>query len=261
LQASDYESSFSQIYFDAKIAWKRQEGKDEKKLQRKEEENDDNADVEADDNTTGSGLDDYAILLEPFYGRNPTIPHFFDKLLQSRDVQLRTNTALLLLRRHREVKDSILLALAANDASRSSLYQGLADIGQADRFPKRYETQQDIARSLLVAAHGTDSLAAISFIGKAPAQFKQLKGTVYFFTYKISKEDDWMIGLSGIQPADQKKINTDGNLTVLTGKKIRTDTPILQQCQQQWRRLLLARRKSAANFFGDNDYAIHQDED
>jgi uncharacterized protein YbaP (TraB family) len=261
LQASDYESYFSQIYFDAKIAWKRQEGKDEKKLQRKEEENDDNADVEADDNTTGSGLDDYAILLEPFYGRNPTIPHFFDKLLQSRDVQLRTNTTLLLLRHHREVKDSILLALAANDASRSTLYQGLTDIGQTDRFPKRYRSQEDIARSLLVVAHGTDSIAAISFVDKAPTQFKQLKGTVYFFKYRLNKEDDWMLGLSGIQPADHKNINTDGNLTVLTGKKIRTDTPVLQQCQQQWRRLLLARRKSAANFFGDNDYATHQDED
>ena len=160
-----------------------------------------------------------------------------------------------------EVKDSILLALAADDASRSSLYQGLTDIGQADRFPKRYKTQEDIARSLLVAAHGTDTLAAIICIDKAPTQFKQLKGNVYFFKYKLNKEDDWMLGLSGIQPTDHKTISTDGMLTVLTGKKLRTDTPVLQQCQQQWRRLLLARRKSAANFFGDNDYAIHQDED
>jgi hypothetical protein len=174
---------------------------------------------------------------------------------------LRTNTALLLLRHHREVKDSILLALAANDASRSTLYQGLTDMGHADRFPKRYKTQEDIARSLLVAAHGTDSLAAVSYVDKAPTQFKQLKGTVYFFKYKLNKEDDWMLGLSGIQPADHRNINTDGSLTILTGKKVRTDTPVLQQCQQQWRRLLLARRKSAANFFGDNDYAIHSDED
>jgi uncharacterized protein YbaP (TraB family) len=261
LQAPDYASYFSQIYFDAKIAWKRQEGKDERKLQKKEEENDDNNDVEADDNNSGGGLDDYAILLEPFYGRNPTIPHFFDKLLQSRDVQLRTNTALLLLRHHREVKDSILLALASDDASRSALYQGLTDIGQADRFPKRYKTQEDIARSLLVAAHSADSFADISYIDKAPTQFKQLKGTVYFFKYKLNKEDDWMLGLSGIQPAERKSISTDGSLTVLTGKKLRIDTPVLQQCQQQWRRLLLARRKSAANFFGDNDYSIHQDED
>ena len=70
-----------------------------------------------------------------------------------------------------------------------------------------------------------------------------------------------MLGLSGIQPAERKSISTDGSLTVLTGKKLRIDTPVLQQCQQQWRRLLLARRKSAANFFGDSDYTIHQDED
>jgi uncharacterized protein YbaP (TraB family) len=261
LHAADYASYFSQIYFDAKIAWKKQEGKDEKKLQKKEEDNDEITETGDDDANQANELDDYAVLLQPFYDQNPSIPHFFDKLLQSRDASLRLTTSILLLRHHHAVPDSILQALAATDATRSALYQGLTGIGASDRFPKQYKTQEAIARSLLVASHGADDFAGIVFVDKQPAQFKQTKGSVYFFKYKLNKEDPWLLGLSGIQPADHKDISTDASLVVLTGKKVHADTPELQQFQEQWRRLLLARRKSAVSFFEDNEYALRPDED
>jgi uncharacterized protein YbaP (TraB family) len=260
LKAADYSTYFSQIYFDAKIAWKKQEGKDEKKLQKKEEESDDNTESGDDDNSTNE-LDDYAVLLEPFYNQNPTIPHFFDKLLQSRDASLRLTTSLLLLRRHHTVPDSILLALATGDATRSALYQGFSDIGVLDRFPKKYKTQEAIARSLLVASHGTEDLAAVELVNKQPAQFKQTRGSVFFFKYKINKEDAWQLGLSGIQPVNGKDISTDASLVVLTGKKLHDDIPELQQFQEQWHKLLLSRRKSAIAFFQDNEYGLHQQDD
>ncbi|HEV9034997.1 MAG TPA: TraB/GumN family protein [Puia sp.] len=259
LKAADYEGYFSQIYFDAKIQWKKQEGKDEKRLQKKDEDGDDNADAESDDNN--NELDDYAILLLPFYGRNPAIPHFFDRLLQSRDAGLRMNTALLLLRNRMPVADSILVALAADDASRGPLFQGLTDIGRQDIFPRQFRNQESIARSLLVSGHGVDSFAAIAFVDKQPAQFKQKTGSVYFFKYKINKEDDWQIGLSGIQPLGRRDISTEPGLVVTTGKRLRPGVPVLQQFEEQWRRLLLARRRSAVAFFQDNEYAVRQDED
>jgi len=257
LQARDYEGYFSQIYFDARIQWKKQQGKDERRLQKKDEDGDDNIDTDNDDNT--NGLDNYAILLLPFYERNQTVPAFFDRLLQSRDPQLRMSTALLLLRHRLPVADSILVTLAADDVSRSSLYQGLTDIGREDVFPRRYRSQEYIARSLLVSGH--DRFSAIELVDKQPAQFKQKRGSVYFFRYKINKDDDWQIGLSGIQPQDRNEIATDPTLVMLTGKKIRSGVPVLQQFGEQWRRLLLSRRKSAVGFFQDNEYAVRQDED
>ena len=259
LHAADYEGYFSQIYFDAKIQWKKQEGKDEKRLQKKEEEGDDNADADSDDNS--NELDDFAVLLLPFHGRNQTVPHFFDRLLKSRDPQLRMSTALLLLRNRLPVADSILVALAADDATRSTLFQGLTDIGCEDAFPRQYRSQESIARSLLVSGRGVDSFAAIVFIDKQPAQFKQSVGSVYFFKYKINKEDDWQIGISGIQPQNRRDISTEPGLVVTTGKKLRSGVPVLQQFEEQWHRLLLSRRKSAAAFFQDNEYAVRQDED
>ncbi|HEV2352999.1 MAG TPA: TraB/GumN family protein, partial [Puia sp.] len=108
---ADYESYFSQIWFDARIQWKKQEGRDEKKLQKKEDETEDNSPDDGEDNT-GNPLDNFAVLLAPFYDKNPNIPRFFDKMLTSRDGSLRLSTAILLLRQHRTVPDSVIRNLA-----------------------------------------------------------------------------------------------------------------------------------------------------
>jgi len=261
LQAADYEPWFSQIYFNAKIQWKKQESKDERRLQKKEDDNDESADTEGDEPGVNE-LNDYAILLLPYYDKNPTIPRFFDKLLQSRDPLLRVSTSLLLLRHNRPVADSILLALAAGDASRSPLYQGLTAIGRINRFPRRYRTQEDIARSLLVAGHGANEFAEIRLIDKQPTQYKETKGWVYFFKYKINKDDDWQLGFSGIQPLDRKEMSTDNSLVLLTGKKLKAGAQPAEWSAEQWHKLLLSRRRSAASFFSDSEYRnLQQDED
>ena len=254
LKGSDYESYFSQIYFDAKIQWKKQEGRDEKKLQKKEDDNsDDNSDNDAEENA-GNELDDYAILLSPFYDKNPTIPHFFDRLLQSRDAMLRLNTAILLLRQGRPVADSIIRTLAAGDSWRSSLYRNLLSIHRTDLFPVSYRNQLDLARSLLVASRNNNELADIQFVSKQPLQFKQLKGIVYFFKYKVGKDDEWQIGLSGLQPSNPKEVNTANDFVSLTGKKLKSGIPVNTQFDEQLKKLLFSKRKSAAAFYNDNNF-------
>jgi uncharacterized protein YbaP (TraB family) len=263
LHVSDYESYFSQVYFDAKIQWKKQEGRDERRLQKKEEDNNNDDLLENDgDDKEGNALDDYAVLLAPFYDRNPTIPHFFDRLLQSKDASLRLNTAVLLLRNGRQVADSVIRHLAAADMTRSRLLQKLNAIHRSDLFPRTYNNQEDIARSLLAATHSSGELADIRLVDKKPAQFKTTKGVIYYFKYKVNKDDDWQMGLSGLQPSDRKEVTTDASFVYLTGKKIRADTPVADQFQQQWRRMQFARRKSAASFYQDNDFfGSHVDED
>lgn len=261
LHAADYESHFSQIYFDAKIQWKKQEGRDERRLQKKEDDN--NSNDEASDNDEGAGneLDDYAVLLLPFYDKNPTIPHFFDKLLQSKDPALRLNTAILLLRNHRSVADSIIGALAATDPYRGRLLKDLERIQQGDRFPHRYRTQEDIARSFLVGSHGDDDFADIQLVDKTTLSFKESKGYVYYFKYKINKDDDWQMGISGIQPLNKKDVNTSPEFVLLSGKKIKADTPVREQFDRQLKRLVFSRRKSAAAFYLEGNYFGRNDED
>lgn len=254
LHASDYASYFSQVYFDAKIQWKKQEGKDEKRLQKKDDDKDDET-IDGDNDDNGAnGLDDYAVLLEPFYDKNPTIPHFFDRLLRSKDPGLRLNTAVLLIRHDRPVADSIIQTLVTSDAFRSRLLRNLVAIHKENRFPKAGKTQEAIARSLLVASHGGSEFADIQLVDKKPAQFKENKGFVYYFKYKINRDDEWQIGLSGLQPLNRKEVSTEPAFVSLTGKRLRADTPAPEQFDQQWKRFLFSRRRSAATFFMDSDY-------
>ena len=261
LRSADYESYFSQLYFDARIQWKKQEGRDEKRLQKVEDDSDEAVRGEGDDDADAQ-LADYAVLLMPFYDRNGTIPHFFDKLLRSRDPALRLSTTLLMLRNGHPVADSIIYALAATDQYRSVLLKELTDIRKSDRFPHNYHSQVDIARSLLVASNkGDNEFFDVQLVDKKIVQFRQRKGYIYFFRYKMGKEDEWQMGLSGLQPLNLKEVSTDDAFVHLTGKKIRADIPMHDQFEKQLKQFLFSKRKSARSFYIDNDPYSEHDED
>jgi hypothetical protein len=48
---------------------------------------------------------------------------------------------------------------------------------------------------------------------------KGKKGYVYFFRYKLNIDDDWQIGISGLQPEDLKEVSTNDLATVLLNEK------------------------------------------
>jgi len=260
LRSTDYESYFSQLYFDARLQWKKQEGRDEKRLQKKEDDNSDESSYRGEDETDEQ-LTDYTVLLAPFYDRNATVPRFFNKLLQSPDPSLRLTTAVLLLRNNKPVADSIFQTLAASDQHRSALLKELEDIHKVDRFPRNFHNQMDVARSLLVSGKNDNEFFAVQYVDKKIVQFRQKKGYIYFFQYKINKDDEWQMGLSGLQPLNQKEVSTDDDFVRLTGKKIRPGTPVRDQFEKQLRRFLFSKRKSVNVFYLDNDYYGQRDDD
>jgi hypothetical protein len=249
------------LYFDARIQWKKQEGRDEKRLQKKEDDGDEavRGDGEGD---TDDQLADYAVLLMPFYDSNATVPHFFDKLLRSRDPSLRLSTAVLMLRNNHAVADSIIRTLAASDQHRSALLKGLTAIHKGDHFPHNFHNQVDVARSLMVSGKGDNDFFDVQLVDKKIVQFRQNKGYIYFFRYKMGREDEWQMGLSGLQPLNPKEVSTNEEFVRLTGKKIRADIPMRDQFEKQLRQFLFSKRKSANSFYLDNDYYTdHSDED
>jgi hypothetical protein len=260
LRSTDYESYFSQLYFDARLQWKKQESRDEKRLQKKEDDNSDESSYRSDDETDDQ-LSDYAVLLAPFYDRNPTIPRFFNKLLQSPDPSLRLTTAVLLLRNHRPVADSIIQNLAASDQHRSALLKALEAIHRTDRFPHNFYNQTDVARSLLVSGKNDNEFFAVQFVDKRVIQFRQNKGYIYFFQYKVNKDDEWQIGISGLQPLNQKEVSTGDEFVRLTGKKIRPGPSIREQFEKQLKQFLFSKRKSVNAFYLDNEYYSDRSEE
>lgn len=257
VKAADYESYFTKIYFDAKVELKKLQVKDEKILEKEMVKADTDSPVSFGDYTYGrssNDLDDYSVLLLPFYDKK-NVQLFFERLLSSREPTVRLDAAVLLLRNKLAVADSILENLAADDMYRGRLYTRLEKIKRLDRFPAKYKNQLDMARSFLVAYKSYNKPDSVVFVKKQPASCLDKKGVVYFFRYRLKKEDDWKMGISGLQPEDEARIYTDSRLTIMTEKKLKKDEPEDEQFNNQLKRRIFSQYPGGRNFFGSNNYA------
>jgi len=251
-----YKDYFSQVYLDAKIILKKQQGKDEKKLEADKNKNEDDDEVYSanDVSVYKDDIESYAILLAPFYKENIFVPAFFNKLLLAENKDIVTSTAVLLLKNKIPVPDSILTKLAAEDKHRAKLFKGLETINQLGKFPAAYKTQLALAKSFLIdEAASDDKIDSVVFVDTARAVTRNEKGLVYFFKYKLAKTDSWKMGVSGIQPANGKSVSTSNTLTVLTNKKISVEKQITDQFQEQLQKLLFNQHKSAARYYLDEN--------
>lgn len=257
IKAADYESYFAKLYFDAKIELKKQQNKDDKRLELNNDDDQNEADEpEYKDHYTKNNrkplnapLEDYAVLLMPFYDMHPTVPKYFQKLLQSKEVNVQLSAARLLIENNKNVPDSLLESIAAQDRYRVKLLSMLRKINRAELFPAKYQSQEAIARSLLLNDKNYKTFAAIQPAGKKMAQIKGATGNIYLFKYKIKADDDWKIGISGLQPLNKKEVSTTGNLVKLTEKKLTLYEEETEQFNEQIKRVLFAQHKSSRNFF------------
>ncbi|HSU51112.1 MAG TPA: TraB/GumN family protein, partial [Segetibacter sp.] len=257
LIAADYDSYFSKLYFDAKIELKKQQNKDEKLLEAGREgrsTDNDETDYRAVfvQNTTRrstTALADFATLLMPFYDKYPTVPRYFQKLLQSRDVSVQLAAAKLLVENDKKVPDSIFTTIAGNDKYRARLYTMLNKINKVGLFPAKYKKQEMIAKSLLLNDRRYKDFAAIEMVEKTVLEIKGVKGNVYLFKYKMKPTDDWKIGISGLQPLNTKAVNTTPDIVKLTEKKLKADENETEQFDEQIKRVLFAQHKGGRRFF------------
>jgi len=262
IKGKQYRDYFNKIYFDAKVALKKQQGKDEKTMQQDQLKTDDYVeDIRYGAEDKKEVLTGYAVLLAPFYKQHTTVPVFFNKLLQSKNDDVRLGAVITLLKNNQPVQDSILLNMAASDRLRGKLYSELVKIKKEELFPVRYKTQADLARSYLVTDKNYSNVDSVVFVSRQPAAYKSEKGTVYFFKYRVKKEDDWKIGISGLQPEKETALSSSNDLTAMTDKKLKEDKPVDDQFQQQLKRLIFNSHKSAKNFFESNRYDYQYSED
>ena len=77
---------------------------------------------------------------------------------------------------------------------------------------------------------------------------------VYFFKYRIKKDDDWKIGISGLQPENVTAVSSNDRLSTMTDKKLKADEPMDEQLQKQLKKLLFSFHKSSKNFYSADDY-------
>jgi uncharacterized protein YbaP (TraB family) len=252
IHAGQYEQWLTKILPDAKLLLKKQLLKDERKTQLANRSDED-------DYTTGytlpyrfpatSPLYEYAVLLAPFYDKDSTVPAFFNRLLQSRDAGVQLNTAITLLKNKRPVPDSIFLSLAVNDNTRSRLLATLEKIKRTDKFPATYNTPLLLARSILLAQKEYDKIDSVEFAGTTPVVLNNKQGIVYFFRYRVKKDDSWKMGISGLQPADSTKAGSNSELAEMTEKKLNPDVPEKKQFAEHLKKMLITAHNSGRYFF------------
>jgi hypothetical protein len=208
---NQYGDYYNNLYFDARIELKKQQGKDEKKME-EDKDNDDDLVRNYDNSDNKNALNDYAILLMPFYDKNSNVPKYFDRLLRSKDELVRFNTAMLLMRKNINVPDSVLWTIAQADKWRGKLYSSLEEMKRLAKFPAAFKTQLQLARSYLVADKDYKSIDSIVYLSRQRSGYDNKKGLVYFFKYRVKKDDEWKIGLSGLQPEDTGQVSSDAKL-------------------------------------------------
>ena len=263
VSSKNYKDYFSTIYIDAKVAQKKQRIADEKKMQdkaKKEQENDEDEDAEREYsyNSNRFGLNDYAVLLMPFYDKDKNVKEYFGKLLESKDDEVKMNTALLLLRNKKDVPDSIFTSLAAQPKITGELYSELEEINRLDKFPAKYKNQLMLAKSYMLALNSYDKMDSVLVLDKAETSLKGKNGVVYFFKYRIKKSDEWKIGMSGLQPVKEQEVSSNDDLSALTDKKFKEYEPMEEQFMLQLKKILFGYHKSARNFFVDDSYSNYR---
>ncbi|MEO8772382.1 MAG: TraB/GumN family protein [Ferruginibacter sp.] len=259
VKSKAYKNYFPNIYIDAKVALKKQRSKDEKRMRAFSKKNDDADPVRLYNynNKGNTSLQNYSILLMPFYEKDKNVQHFFSSLLQSNDDDVKLSTAVFMIRNNKAVDDSILFSLAQDDRYRSDLLYQLEQAKHADRFPTQFKTQYYITRSLLIQENKYDKLDSMVFLLKQSCSIKGDSGFVYFYKYRIKKDNQWKIGIVGLQPFNEREVNSESEMASMTNVRLKENESIDDQLNEQLKKALFGFHKSAKNFYkesyGDNE--------
>jgi uncharacterized protein YbaP (TraB family) len=261
----DYEPFFTKFYAEAKQELKKEKAaENQKSIAKAEKENKaDDDDYGRSNNDKDNGnemLKSYAVLLMPYWDKNPGVPVFFDDMLKLKNKQIKFDIMLVMLRNKLPVPDSLLTSYAADDEYRIDLYRRLKKVKMLDKFPAKYNNQADLVKSALF--NNTSSYNrydTLVLLEKLPAAYKNKKGVVYFYKYKNKKEEKkWKVISFGLQPENAKEFDDDNeDFVAYSGysysreddNKLDEEKPVKEQLQQMLKKLLYKMHESAARFY------------
>jgi uncharacterized protein YbaP (TraB family) len=279
INAKDYEIYETKFLIEAKQLLKKQMILEKNKSIEKAQKNDDDNDKDVysysvkDEDNGNSELNQYATLLMPFWDKNPAAQQFISQLLKSSDKRLKYSTAMLLLRNHKTLPDTMLNYFAAMDEYRYELYSDLRTNKLLNLFPSNFNSQVQLAKSKLFnVSSNYNTPDSLVYLDKLPVQFKERNGFVFFFKYRNKKDDNtWRFASVGIIPNDAKQFEFDGkklsywqeqqyDFTDLSNTKLDNETPVATQLKKALRKMLYSKRNSALQFYG-NENRMREDYD
>jgi hypothetical protein len=271
ISGKDYEIYETKFLIEARQLLKKQmileKNKSIEKAQKDGEENSNTYNYSEGSNDNGNDqLSLYATLLMPFWDKSPSVQQLVTQLLKSDDKRLKYNTAMLLLRNHKALPDTMLNYFAGLDDYRYELYADLQNYKLSTLFPSKFNSPVQLAKSkLLDISNDYNRPDTLVYLSKLPVQFKERTGTVFFFKYKDRKDDNnWKIASVGIIPNNPKQFEFDNrklnywqerqyDFTNFTNTKIENGSPIEEQLKKALKRILYSKRNSATEFYKGED--------
>lgn len=268
VEAKVYESYFSKIYVEAKQELKKEKASINQKAILKAEKANKAEKAEevyfSDRNNPNDManvlLESYAVLLLPFWDKNPGIPLFFSDLLKINNKRIRFNTMMLLLRNRKQVPDTLLNIFAVDDNYRIELYRKLKKAGMVSKFPAMHLNQLSLVKSALLN-FSENKMDTMVLLEKIPITVKNKSGFVYFYKYKSNKgEKNWKLVSYGMQPVDSKEFDDENIDFVSTNsygygidsyEKLDETKPVNEQFQKMIKKLIYKMHKSADEFYNN----------
>lgn len=286
INPKDYEAYFGKFLLEAKQELKKQSIAEKKKAIQLAEENKSGIKKpsylsDTDENDYGNeDLNLYATLLLPFWQSNAGVQPLIQQMLLSKDKRLRYTTMLLLLDNKKPFPDTLLNHFCNIDDYRYELYTDLKKRKMIDRFPASCNNHIQLAKSALLHTSTYEKPDSILYIDRLETTYKEKKGFIYFFKYKAKKDDlSWKLATAGMVPKDSAKYEFEDssatviptyvspllagyfykynkyNFTRLTETKLIIDEPVTSQLARELKKMLYSRRKSAKEFYGDENGA------
>jgi uncharacterized protein YbaP (TraB family) len=280
VKPKDYETYFSKFLIEAKQELKKQSIAEKKKAIEKAEESKDvkkSSYYDADEKDNGNDdLSLYATLLLPYWDTNPAIQPLIQQMLKSNDKQLKYTTTLLMLQHNRPYPDSLLKYFGSLDEYRYELYTALKEMKRTDKFPALYNNHLDLGRSFLLDKKKYGKPDSVIYLDRLKAEYKDRKGFIYFYKYKAKKDDlTWKLATVGLVPEDPKQFEFEEDskdsspavtfsyynsvnqnkydFTDFSNTKIKEDEPLADQLKKALKKILYSRRKSAKQFYNDEN--------
>lgn len=146
--------------------------------------------------------------LQPYYTNDKEIQSLFDKTLASKNIFLKTKTALFMIRKNIIVHDSIIQGLCKDPGTRAMFYNGLQKINRIELFDSSFLKQKDIVYSMLFGDNYSNESDSVVFLEKRVLQNKFSPGWIYFFKTKEEDDENWQLAYWGVQPEDSTEIKT-----------------------------------------------------
>jgi uncharacterized protein YbaP (TraB family) len=282
VKPKDYEAYFSKFLIEAKQELKKQAIAEKKKAIEKAEEakyEKKPSSLYGTDDDKDSGNEDlslYATLLLPFWESNIAVQPLIQQMLRSNDKMLKYNTMFLLMDKGKPYPDSMLTYFGSLEKFRYEFYKDLKKRKLLGKFPPAYKTHLDLARSALMDKKEYNKPDTIAYLDRLRATYKGKEGFIYFFKYKEKKDDlTWKLATAGLVPEDPGQFEFEDSSTVnipflsstllssyrfnkydftdFSDTKLKADIALNKQLSKELKKLIYSRRKSAKEFYGDEN--------